>query len=1153
MPAINLNAAVNTVTSTATNVATSTVSNAVGNAVGTVTNSINSTANTALNNVSGSLNTNLGDLVGDLAGGLVGGAIGNSLGGTAGGLIGGAIGSVVGDLIEGDETFQSILADPIRIVERGAAELLGLTGGNFDSVVQSYNDLKDRTGFGDDFVDPGWKSPFSASGKSASRIPNPLRNHNSYNYIITLGVLSAEEYNNPNSYRSSSGGFKKIILKSGGGSLDKRYQVFDEVAGGASEHAEYYIDDIELEAVIAPNPNTGVAMGTNLSFTVTEPLSMGNFVEAIIGIARETGYQNYLDAPFCLKFDFVGWNEGGQNAANFLQRPIFIPIKFTMIDFSVSGTGSVYSVRAVPMSESGLSDNISKIKTPIKATGTLVHEVLETSVSSVTGGMNSQIEALEDAEAISGYDRYVITFPKTRRSLVEALGANVVEESAFTTTVEEAIAQQKGSTQPLDGSTYQADKLNNVSVRPANSTYAILKTYAEDEEQMNEIGLSPINTSTNVGGAQQEAEPAAAIDPDTGKVDASSQAAQSADKARDYQFGQGEKITKIIEKIVNQSDYAAEKSTEGAKNGLNKWYKIDTQVFIDANADTEFQMGRPPKVYVYCVVPYEIDEAHVLSTNQKPANTEGLKKAAAKEYNYIYTGKNEDVLNFDINFNQAFMQTALSNFGMNKGGVQTDNHKTSTAITDVETGATPPKETDISQKTEAGAPVEQAAALATESGGTVNPDIRRQIAEMFHDRITNMPLDMVTAEMEIMGDPFFIPQETGNYVAEQGSLPNATADGTMTYQQAEVFCVVNFKTPFDYQIKGATMEMPTVVPGFSGLFSVWAVTNRFSRGQFTQTLKLIRRRGQDDPATTNNKGFIETNPDANIKEKPIVMEGDPGNPNPPILPEGDAYDNAVCKSSEKRTFGFDDITKLIPALDFDIPEIPIDIIPSNLLDIEIPDLSALGANLPNFDEIASQVTAFDVSALAPAIPAIPAVPGIPGLPTPSIPASAANAIDTAISNISSAVGAGGNTGPVGVQGFGGTWQGGANPVTSVSNGASTSLTQNVDGSVTVSSTNAAGQTIGFTGSSAHFQINGQPLPTTPAVSFSPANPNLTTPGSVPGGGSITGSPPDPVSEVPNPAQIVNPAPQETQSNDGLTFGGTGGVGSQGDPYGSTGR
>ena len=362
-------------------------------------------------------------------------------------------------------------------------------------------------------------------------------------------------------------------------------------------------------------------MGTNLSFTVTEPYSMGNFVEAIIGIARDTGYQNYLDAPFCLKFDFVGWNEGGQQTANFLQRPIFIPIKITTVDFNVSGTGSVYSVRAVPMSESGLSDTVNHVKTPIKATGTLVHEILETSIASVSGGINAQIEALEDSEAISSSDRYVIVFPKTRTALVDALKENEVDESAFTTTVEDAIKEQKGSTKDLTGNTYQGDKVNNVEVKAASSTFAILKTYAEDEDQMNAIGISAVTTSSNVGGNQAEAEPAAAIDPNTGKVDASSQAAQASDKARDYQFGQGERITKIIEKIVNQSEYAAEKSTEGSTNGLNKWYKIDTQVFIDENPETEYQLGRPPKVYVYSVVEYEVDEAHVLATNQKPAKS----------------------------------------------------------------------------------------------------------------------------------------------------------------------------------------------------------------------------------------------------------------------------------------------------------------------------------------------------------------------------------------------------------------------------------------------------------------------------------------------------------------------------------------------------
>jgi hypothetical protein len=135
-------------------------------------------------------------------------------------------------------------------------------------------------------------------------------------------------------------------------------------------------------------------------------------------------------------------------------------------------------------------------------------------------------------------------------------------------------------------------------------------------------------------------------------------------------------------------------------------------------------------------------------------------------------------------------------------------------------------------------------------------DVKRQIAEMFHQRIRNMTVDMVTAEMEIMGDPYFLPQESGNYVAERGDRPGITKDGTMTYQTGPVHCVVNFKTPFDYQIKGATMEFPENVPGFSGLYQVWAVVNKFSAGKFTQTIKLLRRRGQDNEETPNPKNAI---------------------------------------------------------------------------------------------------------------------------------------------------------------------------------------------------------------------------------------------------------------------------------------------------------
>jgi len=62
-------------------------------------------------------------------------------------------------------------------------------------------------------------------------------------------------------------------------------------------------------------------------------------------------------------------------------------------------------------------------------------------------------------------------------------------------------------------------------------------------------------------------------------------------------------------------------------------------------------------------------------------------------------------------------------------------------------------------------------------------------------------------------------------------------------------CVVNFRTPLDYKINGFVMNMPELVKPFSGVFQIWAVTNKFSEGQFTQTLKLIRRSNQTNDAT----------------------------------------------------------------------------------------------------------------------------------------------------------------------------------------------------------------------------------------------------------------------------------------------------------------
>jgi hypothetical protein len=193
-----------------------------------------------------------------------------------------------------------------------------------------------------------------------------------------------------------------------------------------------------------------------------------------------------------------------------------------------------------------------------------------------------------------------------------------------------------------------------------------------------------------------------------------------------------------------------------------------------------------------------------------------------------------------------------------------------------------------------------------ESAGTQSNDIRRRIAEMFHDRITNMTVDMVTAEMEIMGDPFFLPQETGNYVSQRSSgNPSVTNDGTMAYLDGPVLVDINFKTPFDYQISGATMEFPQIVPGFSGTFQVWAVTNSFASGKFTQTLKMFRHRGQDDPATTGPTNFVQDN--SSVATAPTTVQSD-----------GTVGQSGMPSTDCMPVTGSDDVRNLMPAVAADV-------------------------------------------------------------------------------------------------------------------------------------------------------------------------------------------------------------------------------------------
>ena len=200
--------------------------------------------------------------------------------------------------------------------------------------------------------------------------PNELRNFASYNYVFTLGCLNNFEINFPDlTYRISDPA--TVILKSGGGAGDGAATVYENAG-----KVEYYIDDVEIDTIIGFNPQTKHSNATGISFKVTEPLSMGLFLQALQVASLRSGHKNYLMAPFVLSVEFKGYDGNGNAISAPGTRRIF-PLKLVNIDFEVTEGGSVYNVQAIPWHEQALTNQIQSIKTDVTITGRTVQELLQ--------------------------------------------------------------------------------------------------------------------------------------------------------------------------------------------------------------------------------------------------------------------------------------------------------------------------------------------------------------------------------------------------------------------------------------------------------------------------------------------------------------------------------------------------------------------------------------------------------------------------------------------------------------------------------------------------------------------------------------------------------------------------------------------------------
>jgi len=666
-------------------------------------------------------------------------------------------------------------------------------------------------------------------------LPNPLFDYASYDYILGIGCLSDDEANNPDT-SFMNGSKVELICKSANSDPDNRvdtpYGKFD-----------FFIDNLEIDLQIGfeNDQNSNV---TNLGFQITEPYSMGMLTIAMQYLAAKKGHSNWRMAPWLLTIEFRGNTESGK-ILSIPKTFRAIPFLITNIDMRVKETGAIYNIRAMPTSQAALTDAAAKLTHDVSISGASVAEILQTGDKSLQVALNKRAKLLVANDSAAVPDEYVIIFPKTLASKTEA----IPEDAGATTASRDQIATIIGATKGEDG----------------NYTQAI--------GQLNEIGSAILNFNKANAGSPPAGSPADVYDKSSntffkGKLTADP-------KVSDFKFNQKSMIPNAINQVIMKSvfpDKALDEKNIDDK-GFRKWWRIDCQTFIvstDANMD---KTGVKPVVHVYRVVPYDVHASRMITVNTKGPGFYELAKQTVKEYNYIYTGKNVDIINFEIYFENGKFTEMAADF-LNKGAdTVTVNQSGDSSITD------PNKE--VIDPLGKGNPPEQKLGVVpgivrflktltnTDQKGGSGPDTpSTRAARIFHDAVTRPTANsMTTLNMEIIGDPYFIAHSgMGNWTGQStANSTNLLTDGSINWQNGEVDILVNFRTPLDinqatglYQFAGSTSSAPLI--SWSGLYHVTNVVCKFSKGEFRQILKGNRRPYQEvsNEGTPTGSGVLNT-------------------------------------------------------------------------------------------------------------------------------------------------------------------------------------------------------------------------------------------------------------------------------------------------------
>ncbi len=667
--------------------------------------------------------------------------------------------------------------------------------------------------------DEGKKTKNTISDKPP--FPNILSKFSSYNYIFTISCLDTQSINFPDStYRA--GRFNQLVLASGSINPENRVTT-------AFGKYDFFVDELNITHQVSFSKDTNNTNMMGFRFKVVEPYSMGLFTQALQIAAEDAGYASYLGAtPFLLTIDFTGHTED-QLAASLPKERRLYPFTFATINARVTTRGTEYEIVANPHNDQGFNRSFHTIQSDTNISGETVQEMLQTGEKSLQRVINDYLKEQAKSENREP-DEIVILFPDDPSSPLQSAAEDI-----------------NAATKNPKSSSGNDDIYGKLKL--SKNTGELNKTYVQETAAVNSVGKSSMGFSSARQGDSPFGKDNAIYDSEKGVYVRGNLEVNV--NTSDFKFLQGTDITNVINQVVIMSDYAKQALRDGQVDdaGMVPWWRIDPQVYEKKTTANLGKTGRFPKIIVYRVVAYKVNSAILLPPNAAPKGAKKLKEEAIKVYDYIYTGKNTEIIDFQINLDATFRKAVAPDVFAASQDTKT-KEQTGQDAQEVDKKPT----LDSGANNIANPTIRQVSYTATQSrsdkkGGGGQEDISTRVARNFMDAIV-LSNDLVNTEIKIHGDPYYLGDSgIGNYTSPETNYRMINSDGSMNYQNTEIYIVVNFKTPTDIQdgtnVYKNLESSSVLVQSFSGLYKIKSVVSNFSGGKFTQTLEIIRQVQQE--------------------------------------------------------------------------------------------------------------------------------------------------------------------------------------------------------------------------------------------------------------------------------------------------------------------